>query len=80
VLIPLASNPGIGTMTQGYSVPLSILKVGILDCVGKGITLVQQLGGEGISWSDFLFASFLGLMGHLLQAGAPKWFHQMAGL
>jgi hypothetical protein len=60
-------------------VALSLLKVGILDCVGKGATpIIRQLGGE--SAGGFISPIFLGPMSYLLKAGALMWSHQRAGL
>jgi hypothetical protein len=68
-LIPLASNSGIGAYAP--SVSLSLLNFGILDCVGKGVSIsVRQLGAELVG--GFITLVFLDLMGHLLQEGALK--------
>jgi hypothetical protein len=59
--------------------PILILVLGILGYVGKGAApLVRQLGGEMVE--GFFSSAFLGLMGHLLQAGTLRWSQQMAGL
>jgi hypothetical protein len=66
-------------MTGIFLMSLSLLKFGVLGCVEKGAALlVRQLGEK--SAGVFFSPVFLGLMSHLLQAGALKWSHQMAVL
>jgi hypothetical protein len=68
-------------MTGDFLVPLSFLKFGILGYVRKvAAPLASQLGMGGGGLRIFFSPPFLGLMNHLLQMGALKWYHQMTDL
>jgi hypothetical protein len=63
-----------------FSMPLSLVKIAIQGYVRNGVApLVRLLGLELARGAfGFFFPTFLGLVSHLLQAGALKWSHETA--
>jgi hypothetical protein len=77
VLIPLAFNPGIGAYDWRFFDAPAYSQVWYSRLCGQGCCpLVGQLGGK--LGEGFFFLLSLDLL-DLLQVGALKWFHQMAG-
>jgi hypothetical protein len=79
--VPLATNAGIVAYEWRFLDAAVSSQGWYSGLCGKGCCPSCQTAWRRGGWrSFFLFFDCLGLMGHPLQVGAVKWFHQMVGL